>query len=56
MPDPSLSPNQGVVPTSFVAPAPATAPVTQPDPAPMATGKRSLADILFKSRSKGAAQ
>lgn len=58
-PEPSMSPSQGVVPTSYVVPggpaeaAPAMGPVAQPDTQPLPTGKRSLAEILFKSRNRG---
>jgi hypothetical protein len=66
VPDPSMSPGQGVVPTSFVVPggpsgaAPAMEPVAQPEPQrqpqPRSAGKRSLAEILYKSRNRGTGQ
>jgi hypothetical protein len=60
VPDSSMSPGQGVVPTSFVVPggpssaAPAMEPVAQPQP--QSAGKRSLAEILSKSWNRGTSQ
>jgi hypothetical protein len=62
VPDQSMSPGQGVVPTSFVVPggpsgaASEKQPVAQLQPQPQSAGKRSLAEILYKSWNRGTGQ